>query len=642
MSSKIVQFMEDVTSGKNKVHPFYLFEPWDVELRDQKVYDMAKADGVDLHSPELLEIIKTDPHPFQTGYLFDRTKVAAMFAANQCGKTYSEIVDSIISLTGEIPFSLRTEKGKKTEYLREITQNNVLRFGRFDSVTGEFLDNKWREPDYLWNCGYVHGAGFYPREKIAPHNSKIWIVTSKQIRDETWWPAMKHMIPDGLIDKTKASDGFDNREFIIHLVRNSKLNLKTYEQKADRLEGSGKTQEYEKLYKITFDEEPPDQKFLSVALVRCDMVRLITTPYKGLSWTYEKLFKKGINVYHCTQYDCPYRDWASIDSAKRFMPKWEVGARIYGLHTGQAGRPYYEGLIDEIAKAVREHKETSDHIRLVCQRPWDSVSELIGQDIAELDSDEDSRDAWAIYERKTDDSVYFVSIDTAEGSASEEERTDSNVAHVFRFPKAGEREVWPVHVASMHTTLPTDEFARLCLYGCIYWNYSMMVPEAVGKSSGTFFAEVRDYPFIFTMNVINDRTRKMTERLGFFTTSKTRIMLFDLVGSLMKDLVDTRTFGINSYKTLKEIAGCIVGKNGRPDHERRGSTDSVVAYAIGLYAFVHCKELLRSSVGFMKKKKNVDFSFSTGIVKRESRPLLGSRAGGLDNLRSQYGRSNRR
>lgn len=552
--------------------------------------------------------------------------------------TYSEVIDDIIMLTGELPFSLRIPKGQKTDYKREITKNNVKRFGRFDAYDGEFLDKKWKEPDGTWDCGTVVGAGIYPKNKIAPYGSKIWIVTSKQIRDETWWPAMRHMIPDSLIDKTKANLGFDNREFIIHLARDSKLNLKTYEQKADRLEGSGKTQEYEKLHKITFDEEPPDQKFLSVALVRCAMVRLITTPYKGLSWTYDRIFKQGVNVYHCTQYDCPYQDWNAINTAKKYMPKWEIGARIYGLHTGQAGRPYYEGLLDLISKAIADYRESPEHVSLMCTTPWENIPELLIQEIMELDGDGNNDTEWLIYEPKKEDGIYFLSVDTAEGTSTDEDRTDANAAHVFRFPIKDEKESWPVHVASIRTKIPADEFARLCLYGAVYWNYAMLVPEAMGKSSGTFMAEIRDYPFIFTMNVINDRTRKQTERLGFFTTAKTRILLFDLLGSMMKDLAEVKCFGIRSKDVLKEISSCIVGKNGRPDHEKRGSNDSLIAYAIGLYAFVHCKELLKTSVGFMKKKKTVDSFESMAIVHRETRPMLCCKDGGLDGLRRNYGR----
>jgi hypothetical protein len=636
MSDRIVEFMNKLTDGSQKVHPFYLFEPWDVAPRGPEFYEMAEADGVDMRSPETLAIIGDAPHEFQTGYLNDTSRLAAMFAANQSGKTYSEIIDDIIILTGEVPFTFRYKRGEKTPYLREVTKNNVRRFGRYDLYTGEYMDRRWKEPDGTWNCGFVHGSGSYPKKKVAPYNSKIWIVTSKQIRDETWWPAVKHMIPEHLIDKTKSNDGFDNKEYIIHLVRGSKLNLKTYEQKADRLEGSGETQEYEKLVKITFDEEPPDQKFMSVALIRAPMVRLITTPYRGLSWTYDNLFKKGVPVYHCTQYDCPYHSWTDINERKKYMPQWEKGARIYGLHTGQAGRPYYEGLLELINKAVREHSPQYACQKILSSRPWDTMADLLPQDMAVLD-DEDGEGAWQIYEEKKEDAVYFISVDTAEGSSGHEERTDANAAHVFRFNEDG---TWPIHVASMRTTMPTDEFARLVLYGCIHWNYAMMIPEVVGKSSGTFIAETRDYPFIFTMNVINDRTKKMTERLGFFTTAKTRIMLFDLIGSLIKDRADERCFGIRSFQVLKEIAGCIVGKNGRPDHERRGSNDSLVAFAIGLYAFVHAKEQLKASVGFMRKKKKVDSFADARIVRKETRPLLGSKLGGMDNLRRGNGTAN--
>ena len=130
------------------------------------------------------------------------------------------------------------------------------------------------------------------------------------------------------------------------------------------------------------------------------------------------------------------------------------------------------------------------------------------------------------------------------------------------------------------------------------------------------------------MAVMNDKTKKPTEKIGFTTSVRTRIMLFDLVGNWIKEYEDLPHYGINHLYTLKEIAGCVVGKKGRPDHPRGGSTDCIIAFGIGLYVLQKEREQIQNRFMYNKSKKRLDMWADRVYDSRETRPILGGR--GLD------------
>ena len=124
--------------------------------------------------------------------------------------------------------------------------------------------------------------------------------------------------------------------------------------------------------------------------------------------------------------------------------------------------------------------------------------------------------------------------------------------------------------------------------------------------------------------------KKQTEKIGFFTSRKNRTQIFDYVGSLMKDNVERLAFGIRHAKTIKEIAGCIVGRNGRPDHAKRGHNDSLITLAIGLFIFKAAREQIKNNIDAYgrKKKASGDGWGDRGAVQKETRPMFGGR--GMD------------
>jgi phage terminase large subunit-like protein len=643
MNNDLMEFIDRTLGAKSDIHPYFLFEPWDVAERSPEFYEKAKNDGFNLLVKETTDIIGIAPHPFQTGYIFDEHYISVMFASNQSGKSYSAFMDVLIMLTGEIPTALQYDKGAKTGIRRQVTSNNVKRFGRFRTDNGEFIDNNYNEPaNILWDCGEVEGAGHYPQKKLAPPASKVWIVTLKQVRDEMWWPLAHGLIPPRMLDKSKANDGFDNRDHIIYLARGAQIHFITYEQGEQRLESAGNLQEFEKLVMVLFDEEPPSRKYWAAVTQRVNMIRLVTTPYKGLTWTHEDLFLKAkenpdIQIYHCSKYDCPYHTWKDIDRSKTTIAKWEIGARVWGLHTEQAGRPYYETLFDEIQLAVTNGREKCEFKRIYPDFVWDNprVIAINREKMDMIECEDDARDAWRIYEMPEKDELYWMAIDSSEGSAEEKQGQDNNCAQILRKPKDKE-SAWPVQVATLHTTLPADEFARLCLYGAAAYNNTLIAPEALGKSSGTLLHEMTGWPFFFTMVITNDITKKQTEKIGFYTSSKNRTQIFNMVGSMLKECIEQKMFGLRQMKLITEIAGCIVGRNGRPDHARRKHNDALMAYAIGLYVFKVCSEQIRENSLSYKKKEEGFSRFAT--KDKETRPLLGSKMGLDQRSRIKTGR----
>ncbi len=646
----LIEFIEDTMGEKSLLHPYHLFEPWDVEMRPGWVHEIAKEYSFNLRSPELLDIIKGDSHLFQTGYLMDKGFIAAMFASNQSGKSYVALMDALIQLTGEIPVPLKHEKGYDTGIKRLISRNNILRWGRRDIETGEVIDHDpTQEESPLWHCGNVLGAGMYPIEKLAAKGSKIWIVTYKQARDETWWPQLKGVIPESMRDTSRGVDGFDNREYIVYLSNEAQIHFITYEQGETRLEGAGNLQEFEKLHMVLFDEEPPTSKYWATVTQRVPQLRIVTTPYKGLSWTYEDILVRAgkdpdINVYHCTKFDCPYYTREEIVRSMKTIKKWEVGARVFGLHTEQSGKPYYEELFEEIAQAIAV-TITFDSKQIYPSFTWTKPLEIARRRdaIEMIDCDESLRDAWKIYEMPVQSEAYWMTVDTSEGSANQEDAQDAHSAQIFRLPRSDEPQ-WPVQVAVLDTTLPTAEVARLCLYACACYNNCLLAPEAIGKSAGTFLGVVSEdttegkdgmgWPFMFTMVTINDLNKKPSTKKGFYTSSKNRTQIFDYVGSLMKDCTHLTHLGIRDLTTRIQVAGCIVGNGNRPDHAKRKHNDSLVCLAIGCYVYKIARQMITNNRDKFSAKGKPDpwGGRQTFEKKRESRPLLGSKRG-LDSRR---------
>jgi hypothetical protein len=323
-------------NSDQQLHRFYHYEPWDVEKRPQWVLDQMVQDGVDIYSDEMLTHCGRDPHPFQTGYFMSNAFTRVILAGNQVGKSLNDLVETVIMLTAEIPISLKHEKGFDTGVLRVINKENILRWGRRDTADGRIIDYDWtKEVDPSWNCGTIIGVGKFPAHKIAPPGEEIWICTFQKQFESFWWPRFqignkKCIIPENLIDKARANDGYNHTLRTVNFGRNQLVRFITYDSGFTGLEG-------EKAWKVSLDEEPPDRDIVASAMGHTKLgISFIETPYRGLTYTKELFFprakSKNVDVFHATQYDSPYQNKDTIAIIRDAYKPWEIASRIWGLH----------------------------------------------------------------------------------------------------------------------------------------------------------------------------------------------------------------------------------------------------------------------------------------------------------------------
>lgn len=350
----------------------------------------------------------------------------------------------------------------------------------------------------------------------------------------------------------------------------------------------------------------------------------------GNSWTYYDILMKAegnddIDIFHATRFDCPYKTESEIMKILEAMNKWEIGARIFGFHTKQSGRPYFESVYNQLSEKVISAKPYFTSCEIYPSFVWETPLDLARRRDEIRFIETEGRSSWEIYEMPNPKDSYFCAVDTAEGAECEEDEQDRHAAHMFRLPHDDEPD-WPVQCATLDTGIDCDQFAPLCMYGCAAYNNALLAPEAVGKSAGTFIYITHGWPFKYTMVVTNELTKKQTSKYGFFTSISNRTKLFDLVGMMMKECVHLPMFGLRHLKVLAQIFGTIVGKRGRPDHAQGERNDALVACGIGYLIFKQSKEQIQNHVSAFIKKELDPWKSRRHHIK-ETRPVLGSKRG---------------
>lgn len=602
-TNDIAAFMEGVMSGETS-DPFYFYEPWDSP--DEGRYH-AKG--------------------FQAGFHSSTSRIRLTIAGNRTGKTIASGVEAVIMMTGEIPFSMRYRKGELTTHVRpwKYDRNNEvghlcrLRYGFLDPETGEWTppmkhpempcpENRTRKAP----CGYVEGAGVFPAKKICPwRNSSVWIGTYKETRDERWVKFLSGLIPKQFLDTRFSSSGYSIRDQKFRLINGNEIVFITYEQGPERAQGAG-------VWAVFLDEEPRQRKFFT----ECDQrlidaghegwIAISFTPLLGLSWSYTDLMvpsqsptNPGIDVFHATQYDSPFIKTETVDARKGTYKAWEIQARVYGVFSEMQGRPYYDYVkLNGDERTAGWLRRFVPHRELYTFRPKVEavhLEELLGDvSIREktTSSDHPGEDYWEIYEEmKMESGAYFISADTAEGSESEDEAADRNAAYIFRIPMVTEKPNWPVLVGAMRTSIPTLQFAREIWYAAMYYNYATLVPEVTGEQGSSLATEIRAWPFFYQSTVIRDKTHKAKAIWGFDTSKKTRTPVFDAVGDFINDH-DTPQC-LRHFWLLKEAAELVYGRNGRPDHPDRGSSDCLVAFGVGLYSYATARHQFNCNSSYL-------------------------------------------
>jgi phage terminase large subunit-like protein len=545
-----------------EVDDFYGFEPWDVEDRDSDIIAYAETWGVELEEKG---------HPFQTGALTCDKYLTLQQGGNQIGKSYPCLVRTIIEMTGELPVAYRFDKGVDTKTPRRIDVLNIQRFGRRHKETGRLIDydpNAYR--DGTWDCGNIIGCGKYPKELIPPRGSKIWICTFKQALEEMWWPDFQKMIPRHLLDTTRGTLGFATNPRRIYF-NGGVVSFITYEQGFDRTEAK-------KVHRIYLDEEPPDRRFYLGCILHAFNMSMMFTPIRGLSWSYKDIYLPAITgkdpniaIFHATQFDCPWRSADDIKKTILLLKPWEVEARVYGKYAEQRGKPYYDR--EKINRWVKRWIPTGFLCRFLADQPWLEISDLMRIQVhtapASIEEHDLEEDTWEVYEEPEKGVAYWLSADTAQGTAEgvdAEDVLDRNVAYMWRAPNAEgleqERDD-PVMVASIRSKMRTLPFSRVVAAACRYYNNAILGAETRGEAGSTFLASMLDYPFWFKMAVVNQQSRKTVKKFGFDTTKNHRQQAFDLIGDWIDNRMGTAS-EIPHLPLMKELAACVVGKGGNP------------------------------------------------------------------------------
>jgi len=617
-------------------HPFYTYEPFDIVERAAWIKDLALKDGVDLDAYDFKRLYGKDPHLFQTGIIQGTTKVKAGIAASQSGKTWAAIMAAIIYLTGEIPFCFRYDKGIVTPYKRVISEENIKRWGRI-TLDGKFLDKDWKAiSDGTWDCGLIVGAGKMPPELISTkQDERIWVGCFKEHKLQTWMPGFRTLIPDHCLDKEaiKGGDGFQDNLGKVYLRDGKQFNIITYEQDHRRFESR-------KVHAIILDEEPPDYKIFESAVRHCKYLIMSFTAYNGVSWSRSRvleaaMFGKSTKVYHCCAFDSPYLGKQETIDNNRGSSLADRHARMWGIYSSATGKEYFDRkFIVECKKFVQPPMMFGTIYPT--KEYGGSPRDLLKMDLSltrEMDSVEDrysfeTRNVWEIYEDVLPGSGYFATVDLAKGCDDPNDRKDRSVIYIFKSCIDNEHFLFqPQMVAALRSFSEQFQFSSLALYGCAYYNNATLFPENKGEDCGAFNAYTREWPFYGTMTVINSKTDRPTETLGFVTGGENRRYILNSV----KEQLATCTPDDNPFlhpPLLEEMIG-FGWRNNRPDHARHGTSDCIMAYAISRWIWTYNAHELRCNKAIVCENSwtKTPFSVIAGENKKATTASYGVQLG---------------
>lgn len=634
--SQVLDHLEGLADDSNKRHPFYLYEPWDVGERPDWIIEKSKEDGTydTLYHPDFQAVLSKGK--FQSGFLESKSFFRVMLGGTQIGKSFPVYIEVPIMLTGEIPFSMRHPKGYDTGILREVNEENIRRWGRWDIKTGELLDHNWRAKKDLsrWNCGTIKGAGVYPKEKIAPPGEVVWIGTYLKALEQYWWPRFKggkRIFPEEFIDTKSGNKGFSETTKTVHFPEGRRLCFITYETGYNRFEA-------EKAWMVYLDEEPDDERIIPAAQSHTKKGwALIETPYRGITYTQNLIFRKSTTkekeVFHACQYDSPYQTEEIIHNTRVNLKPWEVDARVWGLHSEVRGRPFYDR--EKIANwrrrfakqySLKEFVATDEYYGMNGDPHVTNLPGLLKVECAALPRPvENEQTVWRVYEDYKEEGGYLLTADPAEGAENPEDAKDKCSALITRWPTDEEKRKGidePILVASIRSTLETVEFAKMCSYAARYYNNALICAETRrAAANATFYITIKDWPNWYRMVKISRENMEATKEVGFDTNVKTRPMLFDLVGEWIKGKDADSHPGFLDEFLMREMEACIVGKKGRPDHQKDGYLDTTICFGLSLYTYKYANWQVRPGE---KKSGNGKPSWYNAAQKSQ-RPEVGKR-----------------
>ena len=157
----------------------------------------------------------------------------------------------------------------------------------------------------------------------------MWICTYAQAWEEMWMPWFVENIPEYMLDVKRAVNGFDRTRKKIYFASGGEITGITYEQGHERVEAVV-------VNKCYMDEEPTDRRFYTALIEHSEKMSIQFTPIKGLSWCYEDLYlphqagvAADVELFHATQFDCPWRDAEADRRTIKLLKPWEVAAKKF-------------------------------------------------------------------------------------------------------------------------------------------------------------------------------------------------------------------------------------------------------------------------------------------------------------------------
>jgi len=610
--SRIEKAVSGFENRKYDFDPYYYFEPWDCDIPTPEVVKAALEDGVSLADDESIRLAGVYPRPFQTGSILSTKRMVITQAGSQVGKSICTQVVLGCMVSRRPPYAFRYAKGEDTGVPRQVTPENVRRFGRFDVATRQSIDHDETAPRSKdWNCGNITGVGIFDPELYCPEGMQIWIGTIAKSVDTLWWPAFtgtgaSRFFPEEFIDKTKGNDGFNAGLKIIHCIHGIDVHIKTYEQGHVKFESK-------RCWLLAYDEEPTTKKIYLSGAQHAKYQRFSFTPLNGKSWSEETIFscvrpysrggervglkRSDFDYFYASQFDSPYLEREPLMRDRRAMALWERKARVWGQYSEFQGMPFFNRSRLQVWRQTfrRPFKEA----RFLSRTPYHGLSGssalgLPGILAVNIDcvfvEEDDSRDVWRVYEGLREGAGYLVTVDAAEGAVDLTQVQDKSFASVYRMPLPEEIDMAgkPLLVAACRSTLPTVAFAHSCLPVLRYYNNATLAAErGRGRDNEAFGMTLEDWPYWYMRKATNDTTKALRILKGFDTNNHTRTAMFDKIRAWLEAFDEDEDPQVRDDRLYEELGAAIVrempsGKK-KCDHTGSGSLDGVICMGIALY-----------------------------------------------------------
>lgn len=178
--------------------------------------------------------------------------------------------------------------------------------------------------------------------------------------------------------------------------------------------------------------------------------------------------------------------------------------------------------------------------------------------------------------------TYVVGADVAEGLA----HGDYSVAHVIRWRTRDVVAVWHGHLAP-------EKFAEVCADLGRFYNTALVGVESNnhGLTTCKYLKDWYNYPNIFYARIVDERTKKVTNKIGWATTKRTRPLMLDALSSGITE----ETLGIPDAPTIAELRTFVRDEYGR----LRGSPfdDRTMSLAVAVQMLDYVTQPMRDRGG---------------------------------------------